>query len=131
MYMKRTYKEILTLRNVIAFLGVGILCILLALYVSRQAQSFLQGPTINLIDEPAQLQHEKAIVLTGETRNIVHLTLNGKEVHTNPNGTFKHRLILEDGYSIMTLSAEDRFGRSTSLVREYVYVSQHGSEDAV
>ncbi len=91
-------------------------------YVHFQARNFLQGPAITLEDTGGALHHERTISLMGNTRNIVKLTLNGREIHTDESGVFAQELVLEDGYTIMTLSAVDRFGRSTSLTREYVYV---------
>ena len=68
------------------------------------------------------VQHDRTVTLTGNTHNIVKLTLNGMEIHTNEQGAFTRILLLENGYTIMTLQAQDRFGRETSVVREYVYV---------
>ncbi len=91
-------------------------------YVHFQARNFLQGPAVFLDETGGTLHHERVISLTGNAQNIVKLTLNGREIHTNEQGEFVQRLVLEDGYTIMTLDAQDRFGRTTSLTRSYVYV---------
>jgi hypothetical protein len=94
------------------------------IYVQFQARNFLQGPSISLDEIGGTLQKEQAIPITGKAQNIVKLTLNGREIHTNGNGDFAQTLILEDGYTIMTLEAQDRFGRKTFLTREFVYLPQ-------
>ena len=104
------------------FLSVAVLAVLALVYVEFQARDILLGPTLSLEGTPQTMQHERSVALTGKARNIVKLTLNGKEIFTNERGEFTHTLILENGYTIMSLFGEDRFGRTTSLVREYVYV---------
>jgi hypothetical protein len=68
------------------------------------------------------VSHTQHVTVTGTAKNIVKLTLNGREIHTNETGDFTHELVLENGYTILTLAAQDRFGRATSLTRTYVYV---------
>ncbi len=105
------------IRFVVTFTLIGFIL----WYVHFQARNFLQGPAIVLNDTGSAIHHERIVSLAGNTRNIVKLTLNGREIHTDESGVFAQELVLEDGYTIMTLSAHDRFGRSTSLTKEYVY----------
>lgn len=98
------------------------LIVLLVWYVLFQARNFLNGPVITLNDTASPLHHERIITLEGTARNIVKLTLNGKEIHTTEDGAFRQPLVLESGYTIMTLHAQDRFGRTTSITREFVFV---------
>lgn len=129
--MSPLFTNIPTLGTCLRLLGIAILGILLVWYVHFQARSFIEGPSIALNDTGDILHHERTIVLTGTTKNIVGMTLNGREIHTNENGDFSERLILEDGYTIMTLYAEDRFGRSTTLTREFVYSPETPQTDGV
>lgn len=108
--------------------GFGIVCLiaLASWYVHFQARFFLEGPVIVLNDTHGIVHHETTIPITGTARNIVKLTLNGKEIHTNGAGEFTETLRLENGYTIMTMKAWDRFGRETSITREFVYVPEEG-----
>lgn len=117
--------ERFSLRYVLKIIGIGCLVILLFAYVLYQARSFIQGPRIVLSDHHTPLHHEQIVVLEGNAYNIVQITVNGREIHTNAEGKFSHNLVLEKGYSIVTLNAQDRFGRTTEIVREYVYVPHH------
>ncbi len=112
----------LTLGNILRGLGVVGLIAILVVYVHFQARSFIQGPAIFLEGDYSPVQHERRLTLHGNAENIVKLRLNGKEIHTDKNGVFKEEVLLENGYTIMSFTAEDRFGRMTSIVREYVYV---------
>jgi hypothetical protein len=112
----------LTLGNVLRGLAILGLVLMVVGYVHFQARNFIQGPAISLDGEYSPVQHERRLTLHGNAENIVKLSLNGKEIHTDKEGVFTHELVLENGYTIMSLTAEDRFGRMTSIVREYVYV---------
>ena len=90
-------------------------------YSLFQARHLIEGPTLTLIKIPETTQTEQVITIEGTTKNITSLTLNGKNIHTNEKGDFKEALVLENGYTIMTLTSQDRFGRTTSLSRSFVY----------
>jgi hypothetical protein len=113
----------ITLGSVLRTLGVIFIVVLVVFYVLFQARNIIQGPAITLTGTYASIQHERLITLHGTAHNVVKLTLNGKEIHTDKAGVFVHPLVLENGYTIVSLNAEDRFGRTTSLVREFVYVA--------
>lgn len=102
--------------------GIVLLCTVLVGYMIFQARNLINGPSITLLEEPVQLQHERTIALHGTSQNVTKLTLNGKPIFTDESGAFSHTLILENGYTIMTMHAEDRYGRTTTLTREFVYV---------
>jgi hypothetical protein len=93
-------------------------------YAAFQARNLIQGPTITLDDTGPNVTNTRAREIRGTARNVVVLRLNGKEVHTDELGAFRHTLTLENGYTVMTIEAEDRYGRKTRVERGFVY---HGS----
>jgi Glucodextranase, domain B len=90
-------------------------------YAGYQARNLIQGPSITLLGEFGAVQRERAVTLIGTAQNVVVLRLNGREIHTDEEGRFEHTLTLENGYTIMTLEAEDRYGRVTDLTRSFIY----------
>lgn len=112
-------------------MGVSLLIVVLVSYVLYQARNFILGPSLQLYGADTVLHEDKFITLNGQARNIVKLTLNGKEIHTTTDGSFAQTVVLEPGYSIVTLYAEDRFGRTTTLTREYVSVPMHAENGEV
>ena len=106
----------------VRFFGILVLITLTVLYVHFQARNILEGPLIDLTSEYVPVQHERSVGLAGKAHNIVKLTLNGREIHTDESGAFNQTLVLPNGYTIMELTAQDRFGRTTSVTRTYVYV---------
>lgn len=100
-------------------------------YVLFQARSFINGPVITLEGADTVMHTERIVLLQGTARNIVKLTLNGREITTDKDGRFSEEMVLENGYSIATLEAHDRFGRNTILSREYVFIPKEVSSSTV
>lgn len=114
-------KETIPFRTVVKFSFVAIGLLFILIYVAFQARFMIIGPQIILTAEPASHQNERQVFLTGRTHNISHLWLNDRAIYTDATGNFKEALILENGYTIATLRAEDRYGRETIVTREFVY----------
>jgi len=114
------YKGI-TLRSVLYYAGLFIVASLLLAYALFQARFILTGPTITLPNPPETVQTQRLVMLEGMVQNIVYLTLNGRQIYTDKNGYFKEAVVLENGYTIATLQAHDRYGRSRTYAKEFVY----------
>lgn len=112
----------ITLGTLLKTLGIVSLIGILLFYVLFQARNFINGPVIEIRDTYTPLTHERVIPLVGVARNIVKLTLNGQEITTDKNGNFSEMVVLPEGYSVVSIVAFDRFGRTTDVAREYVYV---------
>jgi hypothetical protein len=92
----------------------GFLIILFALYILFQAKNLLIGPVIS-IDEPkdgATLTYE-VITVKGTAKNVSYIYLDNKQIYVDTDGHFNEKLIAPAGYSIIELSAQDKFGRKT------------------
>lgn len=101
----------------LVLIGVGVLLV----YVTYQARFLITGPQITMAAELETRQNTRNIELQGTATNISHLQLNGRPIFTNPNGQFTAAVILENGYTVTTLTAEDRYGRTTTVTRTFVY----------
>ncbi len=94
---------------------------LIAGYIFFQARFLVAGPQISLTEEPGIAHNSRVITLVGNAHNITHLWLNDRQIFTDENGNFREALVLENGYTIATLKARDRFGRETRVERPFVY----------
>lgn len=110
-----------TLGKFIKVFLIIILVIIIFLYFSFQARLIVAGPRIILKEEPSTKNYTRMVKLAGETSNITHLWLNGKQIFTDENGNFTEELILENSYTIATLQAKDRYGREVKLTKSFVY----------
>ncbi|MBU3926023.1 hypothetical protein KJ763_02555 [Patescibacteria group bacterium] len=104
------------MRNIRFFLGIGFIIILVISFTFfgfYKAKDFLNGPKIN-IDSPdnGQVVSISYLEIKGSVKNIASLNLNGLQIFTDEKGFFKQGLLLAKGYSIIKISAQDKFGRS-------------------
>lgn len=102
-------------------IAMSVVAVLFIGYTVFQARFLIAGPRIALTDSPPLTQTNRVVTLTGDTKNIVVLTLNGREIYTDKHGVFEEPLVLENGYTVATLTAHDRYGRTTSLTKSFVY----------
>ncbi len=70
--------------------------------------------------ENGQIYDEGTLEITGNAKRARHILISGREITINQNGDFTDFLILSPGYNIITISAEDRFGKITEEVFEVV-----------
>lgn len=90
-------------------------------YVLFQARFLIGGPQVALEEELSMVQSERQITLRGVAANITAITLNGRSIETNQAGYFEETVILENGYTIVSIEAADRYGRTTKVERAFVY----------
>ena len=111
-----------TPKLIISVSVIAIVAIVLAIYGYSQSREYLRGPVI-MIDEPinGSSSTTSLVSLRGSARNISFLTLNGRQIFTDEQGRFSESLLLQNGYSIMTLEAKDRFGHTVQKRLELVY----------
>lgn len=102
-------------------LGVSGTLLTLA-YVLFQARFLITGPMIEVTSAPETRSSTRVVELSGTTHNITRLWLNDRPIFTDQSGAFNEALVLQNGYTIATLRAEDRYGRTTRVMREYVFV---------
>jgi len=59
-------------------------------------------------------------VIKGVAAKAIHLTLNGREIFIDKEGNFYEVISTQPGYSVVTLSAEDKFGKKAEKKFEIV-----------
>ncbi len=110
-----------SIERVLKFIFIAVCIVFFASYTYFQARNLIHGPSIVLTQEFETVQTERALLLEGNARNVVVLRLNGREIHTDERGNFSETLVLQNGYTTMTLEAVDRYGRDTVLERTYIF----------
>jgi len=114
-------KESVLFKDVLKVTLIVLAGLIVLLYVMFQARFLIVGPQIRLSSELPPQHNQRIITLSGNATNISRLWLNGRQIFTNPQGAFSAAVVLENGYTIAKLEAEDRYGRRTALTREFVY----------
>ena len=111
----------LTLQQILKFSGYLMILLLIVFYALFQARNLIAGPQITLTENLATTYGERTTLISGTAANIISLSLNGRELSTDEDGHFERTLVLETGYTIMTLRAEDRYGRTMTISKPLVY----------
>jgi hypothetical protein len=114
-------REELTFRSIIKVSVLISLLLVVLAFVIFQARYLILGPQIRITEEPIGPQSERQVFIAGDAYNISHLWLNGRPIYTDLQGKFKEAIMLENGYTVITIRAEDRYGRSTEITRTIVY----------
>ena len=111
----------ITLRHILGW-SLGFLIVgAIVVYVGYQARFLIAGPQIVLTAEPVFVTSSSTVVLEGRTENITRIHLNGRQIFTDQYGTFAELTALTPGANVITLSAEDRYGRVRDVQRTVVY----------
>ena len=91
-------------------------------YSYFEAQNILYGPRIEITQSDAPLSvTEQLVHIKGQAKNIAELKMNGNPVSVTEAGVFDEALLLATGYNRVVLTANDKFGRSTTRTLEIIY----------
>ncbi len=111
--------------SIVRITGISLLGIIIVAYSLFQAHKLLTGPVID-IDSPQDgaVFNTPLIQVDGHVQNVAYLKLDGRPIFTDTDGRFSEKLLLSPGYTILTLDAQDKFGKSVSkkvelILKEY------------
>jgi len=102
---------------------VGIIFIvLIAVFAFYKTRDYRSGPiiTVNSPADGAQIT-EPLITVSGNIKNAIDVKLNGHKIFLNELGNFEEKLIVPEGYTIITVSAEDRFHKLAQTQVQVVF----------
>ncbi len=103
------------------WIAVGVVLIILG-YGGFRAKNIAEGPHIEVFSpQNGSVLGESLATIEGSVQNISFLTLNGNKIFTDETGNFSEHILLSNGYNILTLRAEDRFGRAITKTLELTY----------
>jgi hypothetical protein len=117
----------LSLSSVIKWVLLAASITLLGWYGLFQARYLITGPTLTLDETVVGSYTEPVARLTGTAQHVTSLTLNDRPIFVDEEGAFDERLVLEQGYTIMTLKAYDRYGRSIKIEKPLIYTPAYAS----
>lgn len=70
--------------------------------------------------ENGKIYKDGTLQITGNAKRAKHLLVNGREVSLNQEGDFVDYIVLLPGYNIVTVSAEDKFGKITRQIFDII-----------
>ena len=112
------------LPTLLRFTAIGLLILGGAWYALWQGHDLIAGPGISIEAEPAMVENSRLVFVSGVAENVTALYLNGRPIVTDQNGVFTEGVILENGYSVVSIDARDRYGRSVHWEKPVVFVEE-------
>lgn len=100
-----SYKKTIKMTALFVFF---VLIIIYAIFVSKDLIFGVKLKNISLTDGATIT--EDVVKITGNARNAIKLTLNGREISVDQQGNFDETIALLSGYNIISIRAQDKFG---------------------
>lgn len=92
----------------IVILSIVILFIFYGIFESFK---LITGPRVTIVTpENGATLETNSVSIEGTAKNVSFISLNDRKIFVDDNGNFKEKLLLPYGYTIIKISAEDRFG---------------------
>ena len=112
-----TLKHILRLLLVLTFVGI------IVFYAYYQSRAVVAGPEIVLATPLNGITSTTSLIeVRGVAIHAKELTLDGRGIFVDMSGNFAEKLLLQDGYNIIQLTANDGGGREVKKTIELIYI---------
>ena len=98
-------------KKILQIVALSIFFIFIAIYAFWGSHNLIYGVKIkdvNIID--GRRVAESVMEITGNAKNAINLSLNGREISVDQEGNFKETIALLIGYNIINIKAKDKFG---------------------
>jgi energy-coupling factor transporter transmembrane protein EcfT len=102
-------------------------CLIIIIYGFFGAKNIIFGVKIkdvNINRQPiinGSVFKESALIISGNAKNAVNLSLNGREISINQDGDFNETIALLLGYNVLVLQAQDKFGYTDEKDYQLIY----------
>ena len=102
-----------SLQRLLKLIGVGLVALAIVAFAVWRSLSYVRGPLIVVI-EPSNgsMINERSVMIRGHIERATNLLLNGNKTNIDEQGQFSEVAIIFPGVNLITLKAEDQFGRS-------------------
>ena len=104
-------------------LSVGLLLII-GVYCYSKVDFLMKGVRIKA--DIVQQENSSLVQITGNAKNSIHLNLNGREIFIDKEGNFSELISLLPGFSIISINAEDKFGKLTE--KQFKIISNESAQ---
>jgi len=99
------------IKKILKIAGLSVFFLLIIVYAFFRSKDLIFGVKIrnvNLTDGATVT--ENIVKVTGNARNAINLTLDGREISVDQQGNFNETIALLAGYNIINIKAQDKFG---------------------
>jgi hypothetical protein len=90
-----------------------VLLLITSVYGVFQARVLIEGPTLNVHSPTSgETVTGELLEVRGDTKNVTHVHVNGRPVLLDTKGTFSEKLATPEGYGVILVEAQNRFGHT-------------------
>ncbi len=109
------------------WLGIGSCIVLFAcigIFAYMKMDFLFRGVKISALIDKSDIS--PLVKVIGNAKNATYISLNGREIFIDKEGNFSENVALLPGLSVITLSAEDKFGHMDEKKLEVMYQETTG-----
>ncbi len=103
--MIRDTKKVVQYSSLILFF---LLIVVYAFFRSRDLIFGVKIKNVNIVD--GSTMTDSVLHVSGEAKNAIKLTLNGREITVDEGGNWNETIALLSGYNVINVTAKDKFG---------------------
>jgi hypothetical protein len=98
-------------KKIVKMAGLSLFFLAIVVFVFFRSKDLLFGVKIRNVNivNGAKLA-ESSLPISGNAKNTIFLTLNGREISIDQAGNFSETIALLSGYNIINIRAKDKFG---------------------
>lgn len=107
-------------RKIVMWSLGGIFLLFVICLSGYELSKMILGPKIEIndLEKTFSVENSPSITLTGNIRNSILTTLNGRPIYIDTKGNFKETVLLSLGINRIELFAEDKFGKEEKEIVE-------------
>lgn len=96
-------------------IGILLFLVFMFSYGIIESKPMIEGPKVT-IKSPiyGETYKNQDLIIKGIAKNIKTISLNGRDIFLDKEGNFIEKLLMSPGYNIISIKAEDRFGKQIS-----------------
>ena len=109
-------------KKILKIVSLSVLFLIIILYAFFRSKDLIFGvkiKNVNIVDG-AKIT-ESVLNVTGNARNAVNLTLDGREISVDQDGNFSETIALLPGYNVVDIRAKDKFGKSDEKIYKLMH----------
>ena len=116
--MKQDAKKII---KIVSISALFLFIIVFAFFRSKDLIFGVKIRNLNLVN--GEKFTGSILPITGNARNAVEITIDGREISVDQSGNFNETIVLLSGYNVVDIYAKDKFGHNDEKVYKLMYVS--------
>jgi len=115
-------------KNIKWWLGFGscvLLFSLIGIFAYMKTSFLFKG--VQIIATIDRNESSPLATIKGHAKNATYITLNGREIFIDKDGSFSEPVALIPGFSVITIDTQDKFGKSKERKFQVVYEKSAGT----